>query len=213
MDQPLIRTDSGARIALDHVQQAIALDPGYAAAYARLARVQLRIANGTDPDMSRRDRLALAERAALRAVALDDSSAESHAAYGKIMKYLNRRPLALAELRRAVALDPSNAESLGALAELLVEVGYPEEALVQARRAREVDPMSPIATAEIAHALLANDRCDEAFAELAKLRSLTPPLNRTIDISAQCYARKRCGRRQSQKSSASFRLLETAARQ
>jgi serine/threonine-protein kinase len=191
MDQPLIRTDSGARIALDHVQQAIALDPGYAAAYARLARVQLRIANGTDPDMSRRDRLALAERAALRAVALDDSSAESHAAYGKIMKYLNRRPLALAELRRAVALDPSNAESLGALAELLVEVGYPEEALVQARRAREVDPMSPIATAEIAHALLANDRCDEAFAELAKLRSLTPPLNRTIDISAQCYARKK----------------------
>jgi tetratricopeptide (TPR) repeat protein len=141
--------------------------------------------------MSRRDRLALAEQAALTAVALDDSSGESHAALGKVMKYLNRRPLAVAELRRAIALDPSNAESLGALAELLVEVGYPEEALVQARRAREQDPLSPIAISEVAHALLASDRCDEALAELAKLRSVRPPLNRAIDIAAQCYARKK----------------------
>jgi serine/threonine protein kinase/tetratricopeptide (TPR) repeat protein len=191
MDQPLVRTDSGARIALEHVQQAIALDTGYAAAYARLARLHVRIANGNDPEMSRRDRLALAEQAALTAVALDDSSGESHAALGKVMKYLNRRPLAVAELRRAIALDPSNAESLGALAELLVEVGYPEEALVQARRAREQDPLSPIAISEVAHALLASDRCDEALAELAKLRSVRPPLNRAIDIAAQCYARKK----------------------
>jgi tetratricopeptide (TPR) repeat protein len=190
MDQPLVRTDSGARIALDHVQQAIALDSGYAAAYARLARLQLRIANGNDLEMSRRDRLALAEHAARKAVALDDSSGESHAALGKVMKYLNRRPLAVAELRRAITLDPANAESRGALAELLVEVGEPHEALVQARRARQEDPLSPIPTAEVANALLANDRCDEALAEVAKLRSLTPPLNRAIDIAAQCYARK-----------------------
>ena len=191
MDQPLIRTDSGARIALDHVEQAIALDTGYAAAYARLARLQLRIANGNDPDMSRRERLGLAEQAAVRAVALDDSSGEAHAALGKIMKYLNRRPLAVAELRRAVILDPSNAEAGGALAELLVEVGYPYEGLVQARRAREQDPLSPIPNAEVANALLANDRCDEALAELAKLRSLRPPLHRAGDIAAQCYARKK----------------------
>jgi len=191
MDQALVRTDSGARIALDHVQQAVALDTGYAAAYARLARLQLRIANGSDLEMSRRDRLALAEQAALRAVALDDSSGESHAALGKIMKYLNRRPLAVVELRRAVALDPSNVESLGALAELLVEVGYPGEALVEARRAAKQDALSPVAIAEVAHALLANDRCDEALTELAKLRSLRPPLNRAIDIAAQCYARKK----------------------
>lgn len=191
MDQPLVRTDSGARIALEHVQQAIALDTGYAAAYARLARLQLTIANVNDSEMSRRDRLALAEKAALKAVALDDSSGEAHAALGKVMKYLNRRPLALAELRRAIILDPSNAESRGALAELLVEVGYPQEALVEARRAREQDPLSPIPTAEVANALLANDRCDEALAELAKLRSLRPPLNRAISIAAQCYARKK----------------------
>jgi serine/threonine-protein kinase len=191
MDQPLVRTDSGARIALDHVQQAIALDTAYAAAYARLARLQLTIANGTDPDMSRRDRLALAERAALKAVALDDSSAEAHAALGKIMKYMNRRIAAVAELRRATALDPSNAESLGALAELLVEVGDPHEALLQARRAREQDSLSAIPTAEVANALLANDRCDEALAELAKLRSLKPPLKRAVGIAAQCYARQK----------------------
>jgi tetratricopeptide (TPR) repeat protein len=107
------------------------------------------------------------------------------------MKYLNRRPLAVAELRRAVILDPSNAEAGGALAELLVEVGYPYEGLVQARRAREQDPLSPIPNAEVANALLANDRCDEALAELAKLRSLRPPLHRAGDIAAQCYARKK----------------------
>lgn len=190
MDQPLIRSDSGTRIALEHIQQAIALDTGYAAAYARLARLQLRIANGNDPEMSRRERLAVAEKAARKAVALDDSSGEAHAALGKIMKYLNRRPLAVRELRRAVALDPSNNESRETLAELLIETGHPEEALVLARRALELDSMSPTAISEVANALLANERCDEALAKLVKLRSLTPPLNRAPLLAAQCYARK-----------------------
>jgi eukaryotic-like serine/threonine-protein kinase len=191
MDQPLIRIDSGARIALDHVQQAIALDTGYAAAYARLARLQVRIANGNDLEMSRRERLAMAEKAALKAVALDDSSGEAHAALGKVMKYLNRRPLAVAELRRAVALEPSNNESRETLAELLVETGHLEEALVQASRSFESDSMSPTAISEVANALLASDRCDEALPKLAKLRSLQPPLNRAPLLASQCYARKK----------------------
>jgi len=190
MDQPLIRTDSGARIALEHIQQAIALDSGYAAAYARLARLQIRIANGNDLEMSRRERLSVAEKAALKAVELDDSSGEAHAALGKVMKYTHRRPQAVAEMRRAIALEPSNNETRETLAELLVETGHPGEALLQARRSFELDSMSPTAISEVANALLASDRCDEALPKLAKLSSLRPTLNRAPLLASQCYAQK-----------------------
>lgn len=189
MDQPLFRTDSGVRIALEHVQQAIALDPGYAAAYARLARVYIRMANGGQ-GMSRRNLIALAEQAALRAVALDDSSGEAHSALAKVRKNQYRRSEGLAEFERAAALAPSNSELHEAFAELLVETGHPEEALVHAQRSIELDSMSPGAIAEVAHALLANDRVDEALARLVKVRSLDPPLVRAGAIAAQCYARK-----------------------
>lgn len=189
-DPALLRSDSGARAGLEYFQQAVALDPNYAAAYAGLARMHVRIGFGDDMDLSRPDRLALAEQAALRAVALDDSSGEAHSALSMVRR--NNYELASAEtaLKRAVALAPTNARFREWLVVLYVSTERPAEALVEGRRALELDPLSPTAHAEFANALLASDRCDEALAQLEHLRSLRPPLNRAGAIAAQCYARK-----------------------
>ena len=64
-DQVLFRSDSGARAGLEYFRQAIAIDPEYSAAYAGLSRMHKRLSVGEDT-MSRRDRIALAEQAALR---------------------------------------------------------------------------------------------------------------------------------------------------
>jgi len=189
-DPARFRTDSGARAALEYFRQALALDSNYAAAYAGLALMHKRIAFGDDPELSRPDRLALAERAALKAVALDDSSGEAHEALSFIRRDNYELASAETELKRAVALEPTNARFHEGLVQLYAMTQRPAEALVEARRALELDPLSPTANAEVADALLANDRGDEALAQLEKLRSLRPPLNRAGLIAAECYEQK-----------------------
>lgn len=189
-DPVLGRSDSGGRAALEYFRQAVALDPAYAAAYAGLARMHIRIAVGDDPELSRPDRLALAEQAALKAVALDDSSGDAHLALSMVRRDNYEMASAETELKRAIALEPANPRYRPWLVLLYVVTERPADALMESRRALELDPLSPTANAEVAHALLANDRCDEALAQLANLRSLRPPLLRANAIAAQCYARK-----------------------
>jgi serine/threonine-protein kinase len=189
-DPALTRSDSSARVALEYFRQAIALDPNYAAAYAGLARMQLRAGADNDTTMSRRERLALAEASALKAVALDDSLGEAHAVLSAVRKGNYDLASAEAELARAVALEPTNPRFREWRTQLYVAEERPDKALAEAGRAVELDPLSPTANAEVAHALLANDRCDEALVQLAKLKSLRPPLLRAIDFSVRCYARK-----------------------
>ena len=189
-DPARFRTDSGAHRALEYFRQAVALDSNYVAAYAGLALMHKRMAFGDDPELSRHERLALAEQAALKAISLDDSFAEAHEA----LSYVRRDNYELAssemEMKRAIALDPTNARFHEGLVQLYAMTQRPAEALVEARRALELDSLSPTANAEFADALLANDRCDEALPQLEKLRSLRPPLNRAGLIAAECYGQK-----------------------
>jgi TolB-like protein/DNA-binding SARP family transcriptional activator len=189
-DPALLRSDTGARRGLEHFLQAVALDSTYAAAWAGVARMQLRVGSSNDTIMSRRARLALAERAAFKAIALDDSLAEGHAALALVRRVNVDMPSARAEMKRAIALDPMNARLHEWMVQLYVVAKKPELALREARRAVELDPLSATATAEVAHALQASNRCDEALAQLARLRSLRPPLLRAASIAAQCYVRK-----------------------
>lgn len=190
-DPALLRSDSGARRGLEYYEQAVALDSAYAEAWAGVARMQLRVGSSNDTIMSRRARLALAERAALKAIALDDSLAAAHASLALVRRVSADMASAKSELHRAIALDPMNARLHEWLAQVHIVVKESELALAEARRAVELDPLSPTATAEVAHALLASGRCDEALAQLTPLRSLRPPLLRASTIAAQCYVRKR----------------------
>jgi TolB-like protein/DNA-binding SARP family transcriptional activator len=189
-DAALMRTDSTARVALDYFNRAAALDPKYAAAYAGVSRAQVRLANGGD-ELVVRNRMTLAEQAALTAVALGDSVGDAHAALANIRKRHYDLVGAEAEFRRAVALEPTNARFREYLVQLYVAMERSKDALLEAQHAREFDPLSPTANAEFARALIANDRCDDALVQLDKLKFLQPPLLRAGALAAQCYARKR----------------------
>lgn len=187
-DPSLTRSDSGARAGREYFRQAIALDSNYAAAYAGLSRMELRLAGGDDKEMTHR--LALGEQAALKAVALDDSVGDAHAALGLVRRRNYDLASAEKEFARAVALEPTNPRFREWLAQLYISTERPKEALAEAHRAQELDPLSATANAEVASALLANDRCDEALVQLEKLRSLPQPLLRAGNYAALCYARK-----------------------
>jgi DNA-binding SARP family transcriptional activator len=188
-DPAAYRTTATARTAMDHIEQAIALDSTYAAPYAALTFLHLRLAHALDADMRVRDRLELAEIAALRALALDDSLAVAHLAIGFVR--INQYDYAAAEahFRRAAELDPAAAMAHERLVELYILTGRPADALAVAQRALELEPLSPAAHAELARALAANGQCEAALARLERLADLEPPLLRVAPIAAQCYAR------------------------
>lgn len=189
-DQALLRSDSGVRRAVEYFEQAIAADSTYAEPYAGLARMYLVLGRG-NPGRPIDDLDALAERAALEALALDDSLAEAHAALGLIRQYVaSDFARAEAELERAIALDPTKPLPRQWLAQLYLQTGRAAEALAAARGALDLDPLSPSAHAEVAHALLANRRPDEALSQLHRIATVQPPLLRAAGYTAQAYALK-----------------------
>jgi TolB-like protein/DNA-binding SARP family transcriptional activator len=190
-DPALMRSDSSARRGLEYFRQAIALDSGYAGAWAGLARMHGRLALSDDTAVSPHDHMVLAEQAARKAIALDDSLGEAHAAFGIVRRGNVDLAGAESELKLAVALDPKSARFHLWLAQIYGWTERPAEALAEARRALALDPLWPTANAELARALMVDGRCDDALAELEKVRALQPPLLRARSIAAQCYGRKK----------------------
>ncbi len=187
-DPALLRSDSGARARLEYFRRAVALDPTYAAAYAGLAKSYLRVSMTDAVDTASGKLQSLAQAAALKALALDDSLAEAHHSYGVARLFARDHATAETRFKRAIALDPASARLREALASLYIVTGRPAEALAQAERALELDPLSPSASADLARALLANGRCGEALQRLEKIAAVRPPLLRAVSVAAQCHA-------------------------
>lgn len=189
-DPVLTRSDGGVRQALQYFQEAIAVDPTYAAAHAGLAMAYIRMGYAADPGMPLAELYARADAAARRAVALDDSLAEAHQALGRVRLMMLDFPSAKTEIERSIDLDPRRAINILTLSNLYLWADRPAEALTEARRALDTDPLSPFVHAEVAEMLLANRRCDEALAQLARIRSVRPPLRRSAAVTGLCYAEK-----------------------
>ncbi len=134
-DPALHRSDSGVEAGLEYLGRAIALDSTFAAAHAALARLHVRSCERSEAGPCR-DRIALAEAAAARAVDLDDSLAEAHGSLGWVHMATYRFGSAEAELRRAIELEPGRALFHEWLVDVLVWQGRAAEALAEAENGR-----------------------------------------------------------------------------
>jgi tetratricopeptide (TPR) repeat protein len=182
----MYRSTETAISAMQNFQQAVQLDPSYAAAWAGLARMAMRVAFDKVDDNSQL--LALAERAALQAVELDATLADANATMGLLRLRAFDLPAAETWMSRAVALDPARGSAREWLVGVYLWTARPSLALAEAERAVQLDPLSPTASAELARALAANGRCVEALQRLTPLAELDPPLLRVPLIAAQCHA-------------------------
>jgi serine/threonine-protein kinase len=188
MDVSLMRTPEGVKQGIAYFNSAIAADPRFAAAYAGLSRMYLQSGNG---DPKRVGLIARAESAAVKAVSLDDSLAEGHAAFGWVLLRIGNTSRAETELKRAIALNPSAPRAYEGLARLYLQTGRKSEQLAAARAGLATDPLSYSAIREMALALNMNRRCDESLRILAPLKSLKPPAVIAGTISGQCFAYKK----------------------
>jgi TolB-like protein/Flp pilus assembly protein TadD len=132
-------TREGAEKAVAHFEQAVRKDSCYALAHVGLTEAYIAL---TTFYLAPLEGMPKAKAAAVKAVELDDSLAEAHAALG-LAKFFHDWDWAGAEreFRTALALNPSLAEAHSGYAGLLASQGREQEALVETRKAQELDPL------------------------------------------------------------------------
>lgn len=144
------RTAPALSAAIEHFTRAIALDSGFARAWAGLAdaRVLLTLYRGGSlggvADTVR--------GAASRALALDSTLAEAHATLGNLEKSLGNWSAGEAALRRAVAADSTDPSAWQWLGEILTFTGQLDEAHRVLARASALDSTAPMASAMLGYA-------------------------------------------------------------
>jgi len=140
--------------AISHFNQAIAHDPSFAHAYAGLAITCFARAVPVGSDLSipgQRDLMDRAKLAATRALSLDETMAEAHAALGITLLFCDWDwHGAEKALERALELDSNSSTGhlfRGCLASTTLDC---ERTLIEMRRAIELDPLNLLCRAEAA---------------------------------------------------------------
>jgi serine/threonine-protein kinase len=145
------RTPEGLRRAIQHFQEAIAIDSSYALAYAGLADSYALLPPYTNANASA---FADAVAAAEKALELDPELASAHASLGFVKTQTFDWEGALQAYRRAIELDPEYAMAHQWYGQALSWVGRTDEAVVESRKALDLDPLSAIGNRNLGEVLL-----------------------------------------------------------
>jgi TolB-like protein/DNA-binding winged helix-turn-helix (wHTH) protein/Tfp pilus assembly protein PilF len=158
--------------ALEHLEQAVAIDPQFAEARAELAVLFALVAANWP---SQAHRLDDAQRQIDLALALNANLARAHAAQALVIEFGDPSDLPRREavLRRALALDPNMVDARNWLAGVFGEQERYEEAIAELEHALRLDPLAPAPNGNIAR--YAIRRGDVAAAEGRLARLLTVP--------------------------------------
>lgn len=130
------------RIARDLLERAIAMDPSFAQAYARLAYVHIQL-GWYGPMDERAQRIADAIALAERAILLDESEPAAYLALGRAQALNGEPERGIDNLRNALKLNPSFAQAHFALGQALCYVMRPEEGIIEINEAFRLSPRDP----------------------------------------------------------------------
>src|SRR6266852_2888579 len=162
--------------AIDYFQQAIAKDPNYALAYAGLADSYSALGGGW-MYLPPTDSFPKAKAAAMKALELDDTLAEAHAALAYAVYFADWDwPSTEREFKRAIELNPNSTISHDRYAECLKTRLRFNESMAEAQRAQELDPLSPEIVSQVGHVYFFARRYDESIAQFQKALDLNPNL-------------------------------------
>ena len=166
------RTPERLEKAKDYFNQAIAKDPGYALAYVGLANYYVAV-----PDYSpipESEAAPKAKAAAEKALAIDNSSADAHAALAGALWSLfdfSRRKL---NFRRALELNPNLANAHHWYGLFLSWEARHPEAISHLRRAVELDPLNLQYQSNLGQVLANSGQTDAAVEQLKKALEMDP---------------------------------------
>ena len=165
-------TVDGFSKSIEYFEQAIERDSEYATAYAGLADAlasleQIGAARHEDVHPQ-------ALEAASKALAMDDTLPEAHAAMASVRANDWERSAAEREAKRAIELNPGFPLAHLYYSNMLRHLGRREESIAEARRALELDPLSPLTNEELADAQLSARHYEAAIEQYQKTLELYP---------------------------------------
>lgn len=168
------RTAAGLQKAAGYFQQAIDKDPQYALAYVGLADSYMLFSAFSVGDS--KGAFELAEKAARRAIELDDSLGEAHTSLAQLLAtYEFDFPASIREFERAIALNPNYATAHHWFGNSVLSMtGQFDRSIAEGKRALELDPLSLIINADLAQDYGAARRWDEAVAQFRKTLEMDP---------------------------------------
>jgi adenylate cyclase len=121
-------------------EEAIALDPQYAAAYTTLCKVQLmEVVLGVHKN--HREALEQAVELGKKAITLDDSNSLAYATLAATYAWLTEYDKAISEAEKAVSLDPNSAYAYHALGSVLAWAGRSQEAIPFFKKSLRLSPV------------------------------------------------------------------------
>ena len=183
------KTPTSVLKAKEYYLKAIEKDPGYAPAYASLAELHAlagwRLTK--DPRGGYWDARPEARQWVEKALRLDDTLAETHAALAWVIQQEWDWAGAEREYRRAIELNPNYALARIWYAIYLYAMQRFEEAAAQAQRAQQLDPVSPLINSWAGSTYFFAGRVEEAMASWQKALELDPSSWYTSMVLARAY--------------------------
>jgi serine/threonine-protein kinase len=151
-------------------ESAIAQDPRFAAAYARLGQARLAKYEASNDAQW----VAKAKDAFVEALRLDPARAEVRLALASLHRTEGKTDVAVEELRRAIADAPSSDEPHRELGGLLIDLGRTEEAIAELEQAIALRPNYFRNHSELGYAAFRAGRFAEAVQAYTRVTQLQP---------------------------------------
>jgi DNA-binding winged helix-turn-helix (wHTH) protein/TolB-like protein/Tfp pilus assembly protein PilF len=166
---------AGLRKAIEYFEQAVAIDPGYAAAYGLMANSWTLL--GYFFGMPPREAYPKGEAIAQKALSLDDRAPEAHHAIAAIRLFFDWNfPQAEFHVRRGLELDPNNPDSLQLFGIVRTVQHKNSEGIAAMERALEVDPTSQWRHVGMTFQYACGGRMEAAIEEAKNAHELDPAL-------------------------------------
>lgn len=163
------RNRRDAEKAIETLEQAVAIDPAYARAWAGLAYTHRTLSLYT-PSLTTHDTYQKSMGAINKALALDQNLSEAHSALCE-NKYLYEWDFAGAEVecKRAIELDSKSAQAHEIYSRFLMGRGRHEEAIFEIETAIDLEPASRFSQRNYGRALFYARRYSEAATQLERV--------------------------------------------
>lgn len=174
------------RKALDYCNQATALDPTFALAYAGAADAYRLL--GVNGLLDPKEAAAKGKAAVQKALEIDDRLAEAHMALAGFKTDKWDWSGAEREYRRAIELNPNLAQAHFRYSQYLPIVERFAEALTESKRAQELDPLRVSLKGQEGIILFFARRYDEAIRQLQNVLKLEPDNGISLVFLGYAYA-------------------------
>jgi serine/threonine-protein kinase len=181
------RTPQSIRLAIEHFEAALELDPTYAPAYAALADCYNQLGTVMVGGGSPRQWRPRAAAAAIKALQIDAGLAEAHATLGYVRHYDWQWEEAEKSFRRAIELNPNNPLAHIWYANFLCSRRRLDEAVHEVAIARDLDPLSLIVNTNVGWVLFMARRFESAIDQFERTLLIDPSYQQAQSRLASSY--------------------------